>query len=57
MNDANENNTNNYSNDRIDNSKTATRKSLEYKTKIIGRTPVDNNNIRHRCCCSIKIFE
>ena len=40
---ANENNdTNNY---RVNNNKTITSKSFEYKTKIIGRTPNDNNNI------------
>ena len=38
---ANENNdANNY---RIYNNKTVTRKSFEYKTKIIGRTSNDNN--------------
>ena len=35
----------------INNKKTTTSKSFEYKIKIIGSTP------RHRSCCSIKIFE
>ena len=38
--DVNENNANN---NRINNNKTVTRKSFEYKTKIIGRTPNSNN--------------
>ena len=45
--DENENdNTNNMIND----NKTITSKSFEYKTKIIGSTP-NNNNIRGRSCC------
>ena len=41
MNDeANENNTVNY---RVNNEKTAASKSFEYKTKITGSTPDDNN--------------
>ena len=36
--DANENNAGNY---RIDNSKTVTSKSFEYKTTIIGSTPAE----------------
>ena len=38
--DANENNADNY---RLDNSKTVTSKSFEYKTKITWSTPDDNN--------------
>ena len=30
---------------KINNIKTITSKSFEYKTKIIGRTPVDNNTL------------
>ena len=41
-NDANENNANNY---RVDNSKTVTSKSFEYKAKIRGSTPDDNNTL------------
>ena len=42
MNDsANENN--NANNYRINNKKTTTSKCFEYETKIIGRTPNDNN--------------
>ena len=36
-------NKNNANNNRINNNKTVTRKSFEYKTKIIGRTPNSNN--------------
>ena len=39
---ANENNADNY---RINNSKTITSKSFEYKTKLIGSTPNDNNTL------------
>ena len=39
--DANENNA---ANNRINNNKTITRKSFEYKTKLIGNMP-NNNNI------------
>ena len=38
--DPNKNNTDNY---RIDNSKTVTSKSFEYKTKTTGCTAADNN--------------
>ena len=38
--DANENN---GANNRINNNKTITSKSFEYKTKLIGSTPNDNN--------------
>ena len=51
-NDANENNN---ANNKINNSKTI-RKSLEYKAKIIGRIPGDNNTVE-RSFCFIKIFE
>ena len=36
------NDTNNY---RIDNNKTTTSKSFEYKTKIIGSKPCNNNRL------------
>ena len=39
---SNENNTDNY---RIDRSKIITCESFEYKTKIIGSTPIDNNTL------------
>ena len=39
---AHENNADNY---RISNSKTITSKSFEYKTKLIGSTPNDNNTL------------
>ena len=38
----NENNADNY---RINNNKTMTSKSFEYKTKLIGSTPNDNNTL------------
>ena len=38
----NENNADNY---RINNNKTITSKSFEYKTKLIGSTPNDNNTL------------
>ena len=40
--DVNEFNADNY---RIDNSKTVTSRSFEYKTKIIGSTPTDKNTL------------
>ena len=40
-NDVNENDNAN----RINNNKTMTSKSFEYKTKILGRTPDDNNSL------------
>ena len=43
---------NTASNYRINNSKTITSRSFEYKTKIIGSTPDG-----HISCCSIKTFE
>ena len=42
---------------RINNNKITTSKSSEYKTKVIGSTPDDNNTVGHRSCSSIKIFE
>ena len=45
-------------NSRVNSNKATTRKSFEYKTKIQGSTPADNNALsRHRSCCFIKIFE
>ena len=38
-------NENNGANNRINNSKTKTSKSFEYKAKIIGRKPDDNNTL------------
>ena len=52
--DANENNAARI---KINNNKTATSKSFEYKTELIGRTPNNNNILDYRSCCSIKIFE
>ena len=40
--DPNENNTDNS---RLDNCKTVTSKSFEYKTKVIGSAPADNNTL------------
>ena len=40
--DAHENNADSY---RINNSKTTASKSFEYKTKLIGSTPADNNTL------------
>ena len=40
--DANENNADNY---RIDNSNTLISKSFEYKAKIMGSTPANNNTL------------
>ena len=40
--DTNENDVTNY---RINNNKTTTSKSLEYKTEIAGRTPVDSSRL------------
>ena len=36
---------NDANNNEINNNKTITSKSCEYKTKIIGRTPDDNNTL------------
>ena len=45
-------------NSRVNSNKATTRKSFEYKTKVKGSTPADNNALsRHRSCCFIKIFE
>ena len=41
----------------INNNKTIKSKSFEYKTKIIGRIPADNNTLDVKNCCSIKIFD
>ena len=44
--DVNDNaNENNAANNRINNNKTTTSKFFEYKTKIIGRKPADNNTL------------
>ena len=54
-NSANENNdANNY---RINNNKTATSKFFQYKTKVIGRTPNDNNVLDTKVVVPFKIFE
>ena len=52
--DANESNTGYYM---IDNSKTATNKSLEYKIKITGNMPVAINALDTEAFFFIKIFE
>ena len=38
-------NENDNANNRINNNKAITSKSFEYKTKLIGRTPIDNNTL------------
>ena len=38
-------NENDNANNRMNNSKTITTKSFEYKTKLIGGTPIDNNTL------------
>ena len=43
--DENENDVNNNNNNMINNGKTITIKSVEYKPKIIGRTPNDSNTL------------
>ena len=52
--DANESNAGYYM---IDNSKTATNKSLEYNTKITGNMPVAINALDTEVFFFIKIFE
>ena len=47
------NDANNY---RINNNKTATSKSLEYKTKIIGLTPNNNNILEAEVVILLKIL-
>ena len=44
-------NENDNNNSRINNSKTITSKSFEYKTKLIESTPNNNNTICRSCCC------
>ena len=46
----------NAANNRINNNKTITNKSFEYKTKSIGSMP-NNENIFDAYICSINIFE
>ena len=41
----------------INNNKTIKSKSFEYKTKIIGRIPADNNTLDVKKCCATKIFD
>ena len=48
---------NNNDSNKINKSKSTTSKSLEYKTKTIGRTQTDNNTLGTRICCSTKIFQ
>ena len=49
--DANEKN--DVGNYRINNSKTTTSRSFEYKTKITGSTPADNSIVDLLCCCFV----
>ena len=52
MNDhANDNITDNY---RINNSKTTTSRFFEYKTKIMGKTPINNNTLDTKVVVSLK---
>ena len=39
---------------RINNNKTTTSKSFEYKTKIIGRTPADNSRLDTKVVVPLK---
>ena len=48
---ANENNADNY---RINNKKTITSKSFEYKTNLIGRTTNDNNTLNTEVAAPLK---
>ena len=51
VNDGNENNNDDY---RVNSEKTTTSKSFEYKTKIIGRTPADNNTLNREVVVPLK---
>ena len=53
--DRNNDDENDNANNRINNSKTITSKSFEYKKKVIWKTPGNNNTLRS--CSSITIFE
>ena len=53
--DRNNDDENDNANNRINNSKTITSKSFEYKKKVIWKTPDNNNTLRS--CSSITIFE
>ena len=50
-------NENDNRNNIINNNKTTTSQSFEYKTKIERSTPNKNNILDAQICCSIKIFE
>ena len=50
-------NENDNRNNIINNNKTTTSQSFEYKTKIERSTPNKNNILDAQFCCSIKIFE
>ena len=50
-------NENDNRNNIINNNKTITSQSFEYKTKIKRSTPTKNNILDGQFCCSIKIFE
>ena len=50
-------NENDNRNNIINNNKTITSQSFEYKTKIKRSTPTKNNILDAQFCCSIKIFE
>ena len=50
-------NGNNGANNGINNSKAITSKSFEYKAKIIGRKPHDNNTLDAEAVVPCKIFE
>ena len=51
--DANENNA---ANNKVNNNKTLTTKSFEYQTKIIGRTPDDNNTLNVEIVVPLKFL-
>ena len=48
------NSANNNVNNNINNNKTTTRKSIEYKTKVIGSTPKNNNMIDAKVVVPLK---
>ena len=54
LNDPANENANHFS---TNNNKTTKSKSFEYNTKIIERTSAYNLYIRHRSCCSVKLFD
>ena len=52
--EADDGNENNAANDKINNNKTIASFSFEYKTKLIGRTPDDNNTLNAEVVVPLK---